>query len=303
MPRAPDLRSAIPAMLPPNQTHANDTDDAPIAARTRRILPIDLSAIRVEKRLREIDTDAVTRIAYSMSEIGQQSPVSVRPDPDDPALFILVAGAHRLEAARKLAWSQIEATVINADDHQHRLVEIDENLMRADLSPLDRSRFLAERKRIYLQLHPDRRRGGDRKSRDYIDDLHANPGTEPSWADETANRISLSPRTIQRAVSIGEGIPDQLAQALTATPIAHRESDLYRLSKMPEEDQARALDNLRAAEKPAATLTQLLGRPTAPEPQDPIDRLKRPWHSAAPETREQFLLWLREGGWLGDSPN
>ena len=212
MPRAPDLRAAIPSMQVPAASPANDPDNPPIAARTRRILPIDLSAIRVEKRLREIDQDAVVRIAYSMGEIGQQSPISLRPDPGDPALFILVSGAHRLEAARKLAWAQIEATVIDTADQQHRLIEIDENLMRADLSRLDRSRFLAERKRVSLQLHPDRRRGGDRSSRDYNETVRADPATHASWADETSELISLSPRTIQRAVTIGEGIPRRTRQ-------------------------------------------------------------------------------------------
>ena len=303
MPRAPDLRAAVSPMRAASPVYANDTDDAPIAARTRRILPIDLSAIRVEKRLRSIDPGAVTRIAYSMGEIGQQSPISVRPDPDDPALFILVAGAHRLEAARRLSWTQIEATVTDSDDQQHRLLEIDENLMRADLSPLDRSRFLAERKRIYLLLHPDRRRGGDRSSREYIEAARANPATHPSWADETAKRVSLSTRTIQRAVTIGEGIPEPLADALSHTPIANREADLYRLSRMPEKDQARALDTLRNSERSPTTLTQLLGPPAPSEAQDPLDRIKRNWQALDHDRQQRFLSWLTDAGWLATGPN
>ena len=302
MPRAPDLRAAIPSMQLPDSA-ANDPDSPSIAARTRRILPIDLSAIRVNKRLRDIDADAVTRIAYSMSEIGQQSPISVRPDPDDPALFILVTGAHRLEAARKLAWAQIESTVIDAADQQHRLIEIDENLMRADLSLLDRSRFLAERKRVYLQLHPDRRRGGDRSSREYSKTVRADPAAHASWADETSELISLSPRTVQRAVTIGEGIPDELAIALAPTPLAHREGDLYRLSQMPEDEQGRALDTLRTADKPPSTLNQLIGPSPSPQPQDPLDRIKRTWQALEHEHQQAFLTWLTDTGWLQTPPD
>ena len=68
------------------------------------------------------------------------------------------------EAARELAYEQIEAIVIDTGEHEHRLIEIDENLMRAELTHLDRGRFLAERKRIYFELHPTRRHGGDRRS-------------------------------------------------------------------------------------------------------------------------------------------
>ena len=105
--------------------------------------------------------------------------------------------------SRRQGEPQIEALVFDGPDREHRLVEIDENLMRADLTPLDRSRFLVARKKIHLELHPDRRRGGDRKSRDRIDRLRSYPDPQPSWAAETAERISLSPRTIQRAVTIG----------------------------------------------------------------------------------------------------
>ena len=300
MPRAPDLRAAIPSMQLAVHPAANDPDNPPIAARTRRVLPIDLSAIRSGKRLRAIDQGALTRLAYSMGTIGQQSPISVRPDPDDPALFILVAGAHRLEAARKLAWPQIEAIVIDPGDQQHRLVEIDENLMRAELTPLDRARFLAERKRIYLELHPESRHGGDRKSGDYAN--NASNG-HPSWAEETSDLIALSPRAIRRAVAIGEGIPPELADALRETPIAHRESDLHRLSRMDETDQATALDTLRGAEKPPRTLSQLLGPPPSPHRQDPLDRIKRSWQALHADQQQAFLSWLTDAGWLRAHPD
>jgi ParB-like chromosome segregation protein Spo0J len=65
--------------------------------------------------------------------------------------FGLIAGRHRLEAVRSLGWSEILATVVAFDDVDRMLAEIDENLIRNDLSDLERSEHLAERKRGHVQ--------------------------------------------------------------------------------------------------------------------------------------------------------
>lgn len=295
MARAPDLRAAVRSIEGPAEAGRPAPGGSPqIVARTRRILPIDLSAIRIDRRLRAIDREAVARLARSMADIGQQSPVTVRPDPGDPALFVLVAGAHRVEAARSLGLPQIEAIVIDADDGEYRLIEIDENLMRADLTTLDRARFLAERKKVYLDLHPDKRRGGDRRSPAAT---RADPREHASWAEEASEQISLSPRAVQRAVRIGEGIPDELARELADTPIARREGDLYRLARMSEEDQARALDILRDTEPPPGTLAALFGTAVSVRSRDPLDRIKRLWTALDADAKSAFTTWLRDTGW------
>ena len=298
MSRAPDLRDVFPPARERASAGAADADAPTIAAHTRRVLPIDLSAIRVERRLRGIDREALARIARSMASIGQQQPVSVRMDPDDPATFVLVAGAHRLEAARSLGWTQIEALIVDAPEPERRLIEIDENLARADLTPLDRARFLCEHKKVSLTLHPDRRRGGDRSSRQYAEGRNSHPENHASWAEETSDRVSMSPRAVQRAVAIAEGIPDELAEALADTPIARREGDLHRLSRMGADTQTAALGALRAADEPPATLAALTGPAVPGASADPLDRLTRSWERAAPETRQRFLEWLGDGGWL-----
>ena len=297
MSRTPDLRDAMPSMPAPAPAPAppaaqpGEGEPAQISARTRRVLPIDITAIQIENRLRAIDRKAVRRIANSIREIGQQTPIAVRAHPDDPALFVLISGAHRIEAMRSLALAQIEAIVVDTADHEHRLIEIDENLMRADLTALDRGRFLAERKKIYFELHPLARHGGDRRSPDFED---ADPS---AWNDQASERTSLSPRTVQRAVAIGEGIPERLAQALAETPIADREGDLYRLSRLPEQEQARALDNLRAAPEPPKSLHALIGSTASPKPREPLDRIKRLWATLDRDTQQNFVSWLNGSGW------
>ena len=71
---------------------------------------VDVDDISISSTRRAIVETAVLQLAASMSEIGLQHPITVRwiknlNDPDDGAIM-LVAGRHRLEAARRSGRSQ-----------------------------------------------------------------------------------------------------------------------------------------------------------------------------------------------------
>ena len=91
------------------------------------------------------------RSPNSFARIGQLQPIIVRPRGDTG--FWLVAGRHRLEAAKRLKWPMIRALVLeNADEAE--LAEIDENLIRADLSPAERALHVSRRKDLYEKVAP-----------------------------------------------------------------------------------------------------------------------------------------------------
>jgi len=66
----------------------------------------------------------------SMQHHGLLNPIAITEE------FLLIAGHRRLESARKLGWSHIEATIVRGTDEIERLeLEIDENVQRKGLSP------------------------------------------------------------------------------------------------------------------------------------------------------------------------
>jgi ParB family chromosome partitioning protein len=72
----------------------------------------------------------------------------------------LVAGLHRLEAARKLNWKEIRCSVFDdMDADRAELVEIDENLIRANLTPAEEAAHMGRRKQLYERLHPETKHG------------------------------------------------------------------------------------------------------------------------------------------------
>lgn len=109
---------------------------------------ITLSGIAVSpERLRALRQGSVDALAESMSKIGQLHELLVRVRPDHG--YWLVAGQHRLEAARKLKWEAVRCTVledIGADEAE--LVEIDENLIRTELTPAEEAMHIARRKEL-----------------------------------------------------------------------------------------------------------------------------------------------------------
>ena len=121
---------------------------------------IALDRIEVGERLRKTDPDYAAWIAASMAEDGQMTPIEVRPIGHANAhKYRLTAGAHRLEGARINGWEDIEAKVVKATDLKAELREIIENLVRHELSPMDRATALARMQAVYLELHPETARG------------------------------------------------------------------------------------------------------------------------------------------------
>jgi len=114
---------------------------------------IAISGIAVAiHRLRALRPDKVDALAQSMTDQGLLQPIVVRPHKGGG--YLLVAGLHRLEAAKKLKWKKITCTVFDdMEADEAELVEIDENLIRADLSPAERALQIGRRQKLYEKRH------------------------------------------------------------------------------------------------------------------------------------------------------
>src|SRR5690242_16765995 len=102
-----------------------------------KLISINIKDIEVGQRARPLDEVALDPLMESMRTIGFKTPITVREvlPTTDTAIpnrrLILVVGYHRLEAARRLGWSRIDAIVDTCDEVEARKWEIVENLHRA----------------------------------------------------------------------------------------------------------------------------------------------------------------------------
>lgn len=251
---------------------------------------IDVSAIAEGSRLRTVDPDWVEAIAASMADHGQDTPIIVRPLAGG---FQLVAGLHRLTAARRLGWPTITAKVHEMDDLQAQLVEVDENLMRRELSELDRAAFLARRKHIWQQLHPHTVRRGPIRDKVVF---NSDQPLEERFSKATAAKLGLSPRAIDRAIARAVQINDITRRMLTGHPVAANGAQLDLLAKLDHGDQLRVVRELTGEENPARTVRGAMLRlglvKAAPEPDRDYastQAMARAWDTASPAARARFL--------------
>lgn len=111
-----------------------------------KIERVAVDGLVVAHRHRKADPAKVAALAESMKRHGQLQPVTVYAiDEYDVGL---IAGLHRLEAARSLGWDEIDAVFVEADGIQRELIEIAENLHRCDLTKEERDRQI----RRYAEL-------------------------------------------------------------------------------------------------------------------------------------------------------
>jgi ParB family chromosome partitioning protein len=113
---------------------------------------VEITKICLGTRKRKTSEAAVRKIAESMAELGLRTPLTVNSvDTGQPQPKItLIAGAHRLAAAKKLGWTHINCLVLeNEPADRVELWEISENLHRKDLSKDERDAHLAAWVRLY----------------------------------------------------------------------------------------------------------------------------------------------------------
>lgn len=211
---------------------------------TRQINPV---GVAVFERLRNVDDKKVKALAESMKEIGLITPILVRPDDTFGMGFRLIAGAHRLAAAKMLKWDSITATVVEVDSLDARIAEIDENLIRNELSPAERAMHTAERKRLYEEAHPETKKGGDRKS-EQIKSQSLRSDSERFTAD-TAKKTGVSERKVQLDAHRGEKING--IDKVVGTSLDKGE-ELDALAKLPISQQAILIEKASRGEKVSA---------------------------------------------------
>lgn len=162
------------------------------------IIDLPVERITIGDRKRSPNTAHVAALAESIKSQGLLAPVVVREADTASGPHVLVSGYHRLLAVKSLGHGYIASHVIGADDVKAELAEIDENLIRSELTELERSEHLARRKQLYEELYPETRsvteRGGPGRGKT-SDNL--SPVSAPSFAAE----ISAARRREREAVA------------------------------------------------------------------------------------------------------
>lgn len=181
-------------------------------------------------RLRPVSEAGVESLIASINETGvMKDAIHVRKKHD--GTLHLIAGGHRIEAARRLGWNDIEAKVwTDVTDDWSLLMEIDDNLAGAEMNALDTAVFLASRKAVYERMHPETKADafkGNQHTGKLVSELS-------SFTTSTAEKFGITARQIQKIIAAGSKLnADEITQ-LRAAPKQVTLKDLTEISKIGE---------------------------------------------------------------------
>jgi 16S rRNA G966 N2-methylase RsmD len=201
---------------------------------------------------RPIDWNKVSALAGSMAIIGLTQPIVISED------FVLVAGNHRLEAARQLGWETIRARVVLNDSLLNELIAIDENLIRNELNPLEQGEHLLRRGQILIALGKRAQSGENQyttmSGAGYTSGATTKTGgayyapplsTESKVTTYTiAKEMGYATRTVQERMKIARDISEEVRDKIRNTEIAGNKSELLRLAKVKD-----PVEQMKIAEK------------------------------------------------------
>jgi ParB family transcriptional regulator, chromosome partitioning protein len=260
---------------------------------------IAIADIDDSQRLRPVKESEVELIAVSIDERGLTQPIVVRPVNNLIGQYILVVGAHRLAAMRLLGWTELtvgeQVIVREMDETTARIMEIDENVARHELNPLDRALFLAERKRLY-DLARGETRGRKRKDVEFKENEKvANMAifSSPRFTKEVSERTNLSERTVRRAVELAERLSPEAIAAIRGTGVETNQQELLALAEAEPEAQLALARKISSGEAKTVLQAKWACGFEAQPANDPQARLLAnladAWDRASKPTRASFM--------------
>ncbi|WP_297323051.1 ParB/RepB/Spo0J family partition protein [uncultured Bartonella sp.] len=205
-----------------------------------KLQTIAINDISIINRVRPIDEEQAKAIAVSIKVNGLLNPITVRHTPNATGgKYTLVAGAHRLKAVEMCGQSEIEAIIIKDDKIEAQILEINENLIRNDLSVIDRALHVQALRNIYEEENGKIQRGGDQRSVSVTDQRCkvAPLIKQTSFSKYVADRIGISNHALKRLNCIAQNLNPALRETIRATPLADNQSRLLKLAKMEQTKQ------------------------------------------------------------------
>jgi len=218
-------------------------------------MKLKLTEIVVPDGRREINDTKVSVLAESIKIVGLLNPITV--DKDN----VLIAGLHRLEAYKTLGFDAIECVVLNCDELHAELAEIDENLIRNELHYTERGDYLERRKEIYEELFPETKAGvaGGKARQNSANEII-------SFAENTANKIGASKRTIEQEIQISKSLTPEVKSIIREKDVPKTEA--LKIARLEPEQQKEAVAKIVSGEAQSAAKVSREKKPVYADPAD-----------------------------------
>lgn len=200
-----------------------------------QVVVVAVGDVVVGSRKRPLNVEKVAGLQASMAEVGLLQPIVIT------ERYGLVAGRHRLEAARRLGWGSVAARIAPLDGLRAELAEIDENLMRNELTVLEQGEHLLRRSEILEALGERAQSGYNGNRYEKVGGGTVPPPTSPKTTAAIAAEMGIGESSAHKRLQIARGLDDEVKEAIAAEPIANRTREMLDLSRLEPEEQRRVV--------------------------------------------------------------
>jgi ParB/RepB/Spo0J family partition protein len=121
------------------------------------LIPIEKIEIEPDQRFHKLQPETVERLVESIAINGQITPIVISRKQAVGGNYRLIAGHHRIEAAKRLGQTEIKASVLpylNTD--MAVLAEVDDNLVRGELTAVEKREHMKKSKEAYDSINAER---------------------------------------------------------------------------------------------------------------------------------------------------
>ena len=202
---------------------------------------LNITEIKINPSRRAAQAEQVAELAKSISQLGLLNPITVDQE------YGLIAGLHRLEAVKQLGWTKIECTVTSLEGLEAELAEIDENIVRPNLSTVACGELLLRRKEIYEALYPETKNGGDRRS-EKIRTTKCRSDREHTFVQDAAEKLGVNRRTIERQIQVAKHLSPKVKTIIQNSDTKVTQADALKLSRLEPAQQEQAASQLAQGE-------------------------------------------------------
>ena len=266
---------------------------------------------------RALQPDKVADLAQSMKVLGLLSPIAVRWVRREVTLpnaltvkgaYHLVYGLHRLTAARQLGWTEIPCQILfsstaatekpyapkmQGNDRQALMIEIAENLHRAELTALERSEHIA----AWIKLVEENSQGSG-EAEEISGELDRRAAGRPKGGRSAAAReIGISEADARRSERIA-ALPDEAKAEAKALGLDDNQVALLKATRAGDPVSALRDHATLSKEAPLPPPAQPSATVPAhePKPQEMSAELAAAMEAVkklSPEDLSAFVWWVR----------
>ena len=182
----------------------------------------------------EKQNSLITKMTNSIKEVGLHNPILITED------FKLIDGFIRLKAMERLNF-KVPCFIVKEEEYKLKLIEIDTNVIRRNLTQLQISRLLKVKKDIYEELHPNSTK--EAKVKNNLKKVEDREELPPTFSEVAAEEMNCSSKKIQNNTNNIEKIEDKNPKTLDLMSLyeekasnAFKGVEIDKIANMDEEE-------------------------------------------------------------------